>query len=231
MKIASAFALAAALSLSACGPASIPCGTFAFNGTPDGSSGVSLTQSFQFGPAPCATACTTNTIAYVQVIRVYDMDTGEYLAPGPEQQARIVTGQADAAMNGWAVDRLEGRTWGYYGRYNDGTFASTLTPGSNATAAVLSDYPSGWPAHSWFDAIDVPICIDSGSTCLNNELGYAYWLFFETPDASGNAIAGTPFSEIGRDWHRDAVDLAVAKWNANAPGLGKNQFPAFTRMN
>ena len=161
------------------------------------------------------------------VVRIIDRDTGNFLAPGPEMQARIVTGQANTAMNGWAVDRLEGRIWGYYGRNNDGTFASTLTPGSNATAAVLRDTPSGWGDNVWFDAVDVPVCIDASASCVNQELGFAYWLFIVNPGGS----VDNPFSEIGRDWHRDAVDLAVAKWTANAPGLGKNSFPAFTRMN
>jgi hypothetical protein len=35
----------------------------------------------------------------------------------------MVTGNATVAYNGWAVDRLQERVWGYYGRYNDGTFA------------------------------------------------------------------------------------------------------------
>jgi hypothetical protein len=26
------------------------------------------------------------------------------------------------------------------------------------------------------------------------------------------------------------VDAAVVKWNADAPGLGKNVFPAFTKL-
>src|SRR5215472_5848941 len=104
-----------------CGPKTTPCGVFTFNGAPSGNRGINLTQSFQFGPAPCTATCNCNTIAYVQIIRVIDRDTGAFLAPGPEQQARIVTGQADATQNGWAVDRLEGRIWGFYGRNNDGS--------------------------------------------------------------------------------------------------------------
>lgn len=213
------------LFLSACGPATTPCGVFTFNGTPI-SRGLNLTQSFQFGPTPCSATCTTNTIAYVQAIRVIDMDDGSFLAPGPQQQARIVTGNATPAFNGWSVDRLEGRVWGFYGRNNDGTFASTLTTGSNASAAVLRDTPSGWPDNTWLDAIDVPVCIDPNSTCVNNLLGYDYWLFAV---GTGGSV-GNPVNEIGRDWHQDAVDLAIAQWNANAGGLGKNNFPAFTRM-
>ena len=209
-----------------CGNPTTPCGVFTFTGSPSGNRGINLTQKFQFGPAPCAASCTTNIIASVQIVRIFDRDTGNFLAPGPEQQARIVTGQGVVALNGWAVDRLEGRIWGFYGRNNDGSFAGTLTPGSNASPAILLDAPSGWPDNSGFDAVDVRICIDPNSGCVNNELGYDYWLFIVNP----GGVVGNPFNEIGVDWHRDAVDVSVAAWNANAPGLGKNTFPAFTRM-
>jgi hypothetical protein len=214
------------LLLVGCGNPTTPCGVFTFTGAPNGARGINLTQSFQFGPAPCTTPCTTESIVYVQIVRIIDRDTGNFLAPGPEQQARIVTGQPQATMNGWAVDRLEGRIWGFYGRNNDGTFAGTLTPGSNTAPAVLLDSPSGWPDSSWFDAVDVPICIDAQSACVNNELGYDYWLFIV--GTGGNV--GNPLNEVGVDWNQDAVDQAVAMWNAKAPALGKNTFPAFTRM-
>jgi len=159
-------------------------------------------------------------------VRILDTDTGEYIAPSSEQKARIVTGQADATQDGWAVDRIDGRVWGYYARNNDGSFASYLTTGSNSTPAVLGDGPSGWPDNSWFDAVDVPVCIDPNSSCSNNLLGYYYWLFVVAPGGT----TGDPINEIGVEWNPSAVDLAIAQWNATAPGVGKNVFPAFTRM-
>ena len=78
-------------------------------------------------------------------MRIIDRDTGEFLAPTSQQQARIVTGQPEATSNGWAVDRIDGRVWGYYARNNDGTFASYLTPGSSTSPAILGDGPGGWP--------------------------------------------------------------------------------------
>jgi hypothetical protein len=159
-------------------------------------------------------------------VRIIDLDTGNFVSPGPQQQARTVTGQTNPAYNGWAVDRLEGKKWGYYGRNDDGSFASSLTPGGNLSPAILRDFPSLWPDNTWFDAVDVPISIDTKSDCANNGLGYDYWLFIVNTGGS----VGDPFNEIARDWHRDAVDLAVANWNANAPALGKNLFPNFVRM-
>jgi len=209
-----------------CGKTTHPCGTFTFSGSPNGARGENISTSFAFSPAVCNSNCTTNTIAYIQIVRIIDIDTGDFLAPSTQQHDRIVTGLADATQNGWAVDRIDGRVWGYYARNNDGTFASYLTTGSNTTPAVLGDGPSGWPDNSWFDAVDVPVSIDANSTCINNLLGYYYWLFAV---ASGGST-GSPINEIGVDWNQTAVDNAVAKWNATAPGVGKNVFPAFTRL-
>jgi hypothetical protein len=209
-----------------CGTATRPCGTFTFSGSPNGNRGENISNSFAFNPSPCNNNCQTNSIAYIQIVRIIDRDTGQFLAPTSQQQARIVSGQSDATQNGWAVDRIDGRVWGYYGRNNDGSFASYLTPGSSTSPAVLGDGPSGWPDNSWFDAVDVPVCIDANSRCVNNLLGYYYWLFV----VNSGGTTGAPFNEIGVDWNKSAVDLSVAQWNATAPALGKTVFPTFTRM-
>jgi hypothetical protein len=216
-----------ALVLSGCGTPTGPCGAFTFAGAPHGSRGITMTLNFDFNPATCsAPACTCNTIAYVQIVRIVDLTTGNYLSPNTEQTNRIVTGRAAATSNGWAVDRLSGRVWGYYGRNNDGTFATTLTPGSNTTDAILRDVPSGWPDQSWFDAVSVPVCIDASAACVNQLAGYYYWLFIV---GTGGTV-GDPLHRIGVTWNRDSFDEAVIEWNADAPGLGKNVFPTFTRM-
>jgi hypothetical protein len=212
--------------LTGCGTQTTPCGAFVFSGAPNGNRGVDVTVNFNFNPANCSATCTSNTNAYIQIVRVIDLRTGNFLAPNTDQQNRIVTGQSQATMNGWAVDRLSNRVWGYYGRNNDGTFAGTLTPGSNTTAAILRDSPSGWPDGAWLDFVSVPVCIDATATCVNRLLGYYYWLF--TVGTGGGTAA--PFNEIGVDWNRNAFDLAVAEWNNDAPSLGKNTFPSMTRL-
>ena len=213
--------------LSACGTATQPCGQFAFSGAAHTNRGIQMTLNFDFDPPTCAApACNCGKVAYVQIIRILDIDTGNYLAPNSDQQNRIVTGQSTARLNGWAVDRLAGRNWGYYGRNNDGAFASTLTTGSNATDAILRDTPSGWPDQSWFDAVSVPVCINAAATCVNQLCGFYYWFFL----VDGSGDTSDPFDKIAVDWHRDAVDEAVDEWNTDAPGLGKNSFPTFTRM-
>jgi len=211
----------------ACGNPITQCGTFSFSGSPNGSRGENISTTFNFSPAMCSANCSTNQIAYIQIVRIIDRDTGDFLAPTAQQQARIVTGQPAATSNGWAVDRIDGRVWGYYGRNNDGTFASYLTPGSSTSPAILGDGPSGWPDNSWFDAVDVPVCIDPQSSCVNNELGWYYWLFIVSP---GGATSNPPINEVGVDWMQTSVDLSVGMWNTTAPGVGKNVFPAFSRL-
>lgn len=215
------------LVISGCGAATTPCGTFTFNGAPHADRGIDMTLNFDLDPAECeAPPCTCNTVAYVQIVRIIDLETGGFLSPNSQQTNRIVTGRSTQALNGWAVDRLSNRVWGYYGRNNDGSFAGTLTPGSDTTDAVLRDRPSGWPDRSWFDAVSVPVCIDRPSGCVNELTGYYYWLF--VVGADGNA--SDPFDKIGVDWHCDAFDESVIEWDNDAPGLGKNTFPSFTRM-
>jgi len=218
---------AAALLLPSCGPSTTPCGTFDFTGSPHASRGITMSLDFDFEPAACgAPACTCNTVAWVQIVRIIDLQTGNFLSPNSDQTNRLVTGRSDAWLNGWAVDRVAGRVWGYYGRNNDGTFASYVTTGTNATDAVLGDVPSGWPDRSWFDAVSVPVCIDAAAGCNNELTGFYYWLFTV---GVGGAV-GDPFDMTAVEWHRDAVDESVEEWNADAPGLDKNSFPAFTRM-
>ena len=223
-KILAGLVLLAVLAI-ACGTPTLPCGTFAFTGTPNGTH-LDLSVTFNFNPATCgAAACNCNTIAYIQIVRIIDPSTGNFLAPSTEQFNRIVTG-GTPTQNGWAVDRVDHRNWGYYGRFDDGTFASYLTTGSNSTPAILGDSPANWPAGSWFDAVSVPVCINAAASCNNRLLGYYYWLF--VTDSSGNA--GAPFDEVGVTWMQDSFNLSVTEWNNDAPGLGKHTFPAMSPL-
>jgi hypothetical protein len=224
-KVIAALVLLSVLAI-ACGTPTLPCGTFSFTGAPHSNRGITVSVTFNFNAATCgAAACNCNTVCYIQIVRIVDRDTGNFLAPSTEQQDRIVT-TGTPTQNGWAVDRVDDRKWGYYARFNDGTFASYLTTGSSTTPAILGDTPSGWPNNSWFDAVSVPVCIDSGATCNNRLLGYYYWLFI----VDNTGTAGAPFDEIGVTWMQDSFNLAVNEWNTDAPGLSKNTFPAMSPL-
>jgi hypothetical protein len=224
-KFTTSFALLVLLAV-ACGTPTLPCGTFTFTGTPHANHGITNQVNFNFNPATCGAACNCNQIVYIQMMRAINHDDGSFMQPFAEQANRMVTGDPDATQNGWAVDRLFGKVWGYYGRNDDGTFASSLTPGSNTTTAILRDQPGGWPVNTWFDAVSIPVCIDSGASCNNRLLGYEYWLFIVNPDGT----TGDPFNEIGVTWMQTAFNKAVVEWNNDAPGLGKHSFPGMSPL-
>jgi hypothetical protein len=202
------------------------CGTFTFTGTkvdtPE-TNGLDMSLSFAFTPSACGSSCTCNTVCYVQMVRTVDMETMEYIYPSDEKKNR-------ATGNGWYVDRLEGKIWGYYGRNDDGSFAGTLTPGSDTTPAILVDSPSRpevepW-IHIWWQAVSVPVCIQPGSGCVNKLLGYYFWSWLV--DASGKV--SDPIHARAWEPLQTEFDSAVSAWNTQAPTLGKNTFPAFTRL-
>jgi len=203
-----------------------PCGTFTFNGTEydtSTSNGVNMDLSFDFDPSVCGSTCTCDPVVYIQVVRTADLETYIYLYPSTEKEDR-------ATGDGWYIDRIAGRVWGYYGRNNDGSFAYYLTPGSEVDPAILEDAPRRPESEPWlgiwWQAVSVPVCIEAGSTCENNLLGHYFWSWLV--DDSG-VVAGI-LDWIAGPTLADSVDEAVAEWNAQAPGLGKNTFPTFTRL-
>ncbi len=223
--------------LAGCGNPIKQCGTFTFNGEPS-EGGVYLTNSFAFNPSACSvtltsppSSCTSNSIAYIQILRIIDEDTGEFVAPNSWQTARIVQSPSNPpTLNGWAVDRASGMTYGYFGMENDGTsFGSDDVPGNNTKPTVLTDWPGQGGTSTdeyWWDAVDVPVCMDPKSACLNYFLGYYYWLFTTQPGPP--QVASNPFSEVGVDWMRTAAIQAVQQWNLQAAtGIGTHGLPVF----
>ncbi len=205
-----------------------PCGTFTFHdlGVEDTSTlnGWNMDVDFDFDPVACDVECSCNKVCFIQIVRTIDMETGIYLYATTEKQDR-------ATSEGFYLDRLAGRIWGYYGRNDSGTFASTITVGSDTSTATLRDFPKRGETPPWIDflwmAITVPVCIDNpSSSCNNYLLGYYEWGWVVDD-------AGTVPYTI--DWiaprgFKDAFDDAVTKWNAQAPGLEKNIFPTFMRL-
>jgi hypothetical protein len=201
------------------------CGTVGFSGYPIRDSGVNITLTFDFDPTACGKSCTCNEVAFVQMIRVIDQDSGAFLAPNGEFRDRLVAGQADPNLNGWAVDRGSGWKWGYYGRRDDGTFiASRVTPGSNTNPATLKDEPKAWPVNTSFHAVDAPVCIDGDAACNDCLFGFYNWLFFVDSGGDASEPVGFPAPE----WTPTAAQLAVAEWNNDASSLAKHSFPTLT---
>jgi len=207
-----------------------PCGTFTFTGTPEADvRGVDITVAFSFHPPLCSAACNSSANAYVQVIRIIDIDSGAYMQPHSEQQDRIVSAQTSLDLDGWAVDRIANRRFGHYGRNDDGSFvAERVVPGSNIAAATLTDQPVVWPDRASFEAVSVPVSIDGQSACVDRLLGYHYWNF-SFAVGQPPVVLG-PFGKIGVNWQRDMFDLAVTQWNVQAQQLNRTQFPLMTRL-
>jgi hypothetical protein len=213
------------LVLSACDPVP-PCGDFTFTGTKVDSpteNGIDMNVSFNFDPSRCGANCAGSVVAYVQMVRTVDLEDFNYIYPSSEKAGR-------ATDDGWYIDRLENRIWGYYGRNNDGSFASTLDLGSDSEPAILFDAPrraesEPW-INIWWEAISVPVCLNTGATCANQLTGAYFWSWLV--DAAGT-VTGIPEGlpdkgMLGR------FDAAVAQWNVQAPTLGKNSFPTFAWM-
>src|SRR5205807_936923 len=81
-----AVAVASLLALTACTPSTVPCGAFSYTGAPIANGGISCQVSFSFNTAACsAPACTCDTIAYLQIVRIIDRDTGNFIQPHSEQ--------------------------------------------------------------------------------------------------------------------------------------------------
>lgn len=203
-----------------------PCGVFAFEGAKnDGTESNSLPMelSFDFNPDDCGADCQCDPVCYIQMVRNYDIDAQTYIYPSTEKQER-------ATENGWYVDRVPNRVWGYYGRNDNGTFAGYLTPGSEDTDAVLEDEPSRsedepW-LNFWWQAVSVPVCIQDGSGCENRILGYYFWSWFVFDDGA----MSDPVHQVGWVALNAEFNAAITQWNAQAVTLDKNAFPAFTEL-
>jgi hypothetical protein len=211
------------LLLDACQPTN-ECGAFTFTGSvqsSDGENSLPMNNSFSFTPATCKSQCTCETDCFIQMVHVFNYEEGTYEYIASYEQDR-------ATADGWFVDRVSGYVWGYYGRLNDGTFASYWNPpGNNTTPTILYDGPARPTSYTnmLWEAVDVPVCIQS-STCTNSILGYYLWSW--TVDNNGtphNFIMANAWKGLDTEFQS-----AISAWNAWAPGAGDNVFPTMTDL-
>lgn len=186
--------------------------------------GWSIEIDFDFTPSECNNTCTCDLTAFAQIVRSLDLRNGTHLYPSSEKEAR-------ATATGFYLDRLGGRIWGYYGRNNDGSFASTVTPGSDTSTANLRDFPrrpeiEPWLGFLWM-AVTGPVCIDTpDSTCNEHLLGYYEWVWWVN---DGGTVPWTAHFVSPPAW-KDDFDEAVVRWNKQAALLEKKPLPEFTRL-
>lgn len=213
-----------------------PCGTFTStaNGLSQGAARCTIEFAFAATTASCnAAPCTCTRVGYVQVIRAWDVDRNQYIQPFEEQQERMVVGESEPQVNGWAVDRRANNDWGYFARLNgeDMEFdEGSLKPGNNSASpkvkAWMSDRPARWRKHVQFEAVSVPVCLDATSACVNKLLGYQHWSFHVQDNGKGS----NPVRRVATEWERDAVGLALAKWNQESSSPAED-FPDLQPLN
>lgn len=185
------------------------CGAWTFSGTPSGTS-FPLTDTFTFNPASCGKTCNCSQDPIIQMTWVYNEDEHTNLYASDQPQGTRST------ANGWAIDQLNGWAYAYYSLQNNGTFASGYgLPGANGTASTLKDTPGGWPANTFFYAVDVPVCYTS-DTCQNRILGYYFWSYIlDSTDTGQKFITAPAWKDLDAEFLN-----AVAAWNAWAPTSG-----------
>ena len=185
------------------------CGTWSFSGTPSGNT-FPLTTAFTFNPATCGKNCTCNKDPIIQMVFVYDATNHMNVYASDQPQG------ARSDAHGWSIDQINGWAYAYYSLQNNGTFSATYgLPGSNGTASTLMDAPSGWPANTYFYAVDVPVCYSS-QTCQNKILGYYFWSYIlDNNDQGQKWVIGPAWKDLDTEFQN-----AVAAWNAWAPKSG-----------
>jgi hypothetical protein len=148
--------------------------------------------------------CDCDEIAYVQNTRTTDTTTGAYYEPRSNFENR-------ATKNGWTIDRIDQRKYGWYGYNNDGTPAGNVSPGNTNTDATLLDDPGDSAVNQRWEFETCAICKkgkDSGTA-----YGCITWGF--TVDKDGNLTSLK--SGFGGGPSKD-FNSAVDSWNNQAKG-------------
>ena len=197
-----------ALFMTACQP-TLECGAWNFSGTPSGNS-FPLTSAFTFNTSTCSGNCQNIQDVMIQMTWVYDEDEHKNLYASDQPQG----GRSDA--DGWNIDRVDGAAHGYYGLQNNGTFYTGWNvPGGNGTANTLYDEPGGWPANTYFYAVDVAVCYDS-KDCNNKITGYYFWSYIlDQNDVGQKFITAPAWKDLDTEFQS-----ALAAWNTWAPTSG-----------
>jgi hypothetical protein len=175
---------------------------------------------FTFHPEACGAApCRCQRVVFVQAIR-FTLPPRVIKQPHAEQTNRMTRNETPI-FDGWAIDTSEHAIYPYYGMENDGSFLFDpinpslfkLTEGSTGSRAVLRDSPfsTEWEPYS-IEAISVPVCIDSQSTCNNRILGYYTW-GWTVPDNNKPDSIRFFHNPAATDLYVQAFDLAVQAWN------------------
>ncbi len=82
-------------------------------------------------------------------------------------------------------------------------------------ANTLFDEPGGWPANTYFHAVDVAVCYGSKS-CNNKILGYYFWSYIlDNTDTGQKFITAPAWKDLDTEFQS-----ALTAWNNWAPTSG-----------
>ena len=208
------------------------CGTFQFIDSNSSPTVIGETSpppgavqiKFKFDPQPtCQVACQCNTVAYIQIIRIFNSQRTEFISIDEETSFRMIR-NSEYWLNGWAIDRQPRRISGYYGYTGSGAAESPsagITPGDNINWAVLTDKPGGLPDGATGEVVSFAVCRDRNANCADCILGSYFWAFRVGSD--GTPTITTHYQ--GKEWHQDALYHAISNWNREAARLGKSILP------
>jgi outer membrane lipoprotein SlyB len=160
---------------------------------------------------PDTTKVDCGEIAFVQTVKFSDRTTHRSVETIPNYVQRRTAA-------GWTLDRIDQRSYGWYGYNNNGLPGGNVTPGSTRplTPARLHDTPSDVRPDSTFEFETAAIC-RSGPQA-NQLLGVFTWGF--DVDAASH-LTSRPTSD-GNEPSAEFND-AVKNWNIQATGPAANR--------
>ncbi len=151
--------------------------------------------------------CACDEIAFVQTTRGTDTTTGKHEEARDNFKNRMTS-------DGWTIDRVDRRKYGWYGYDNDDT-ASGITPGKAAPGslvdAVLFDAP-GFSRVNWRREFEACAICKKGKDALN-VYGCLTWGYEADKDGKLTSL------KVGvTDGPSKAFTAAVDAWNDQAKG-------------
>lgn len=163
-----------------------------------------------FNPDKDTTNC--SEIAFVQSVKFMDATSRTSVETIPNYVSRRTN-------TGWTLDRVDQRSYGWYGYNNNGRPSGNVSPGSSPTplrSATLHDRPSDSTSNTIMQFETCAIC--RAGTDVNKVYSCFHWGF--SADAA-NHLESLPTSEAAAPSAEFAE--SVRQWNVQAAG------PAATR--
>ena len=191
-------------------------GTVNADGT--GNDAYASTVAITFTPVKDKINC--SQIAFIQNVKVADLG-GSSIDSRTNFKNRIT-------KNGWTIDRLDKRKYGWYGFNNDGNPSGTVTPGSSPAplkAGVMTDRPSFNQPNTVWSFETCSVC--KSGTDVNKVYSCFLWGFdvdaknkVSPHSAKAKAYPGIDFNEAIKQWNAQTAGDAAKRNDPHQQTLG-----------